>query len=113
MAIISDLQVKFVGNEVHFLSGAGKSRTLQPHGFYDVVADVVGGIIAISVESLDFHQPSVLRPVGPHVDPDGPDEGSGSVQEVFNCVRTRVELFRGDETQPIETFQTNDGRQLE
>lgn len=55
MAIISDLQVRLIGNEVHFLSGAGKSRTLQPHGFYDVVGEVVGGIVAISVESLDFH----------------------------------------------------------
>ena len=43
MPIISDLKVKLVGNDVHFLAGAGKSRTLQPRGFYDVVAELVGG----------------------------------------------------------------------
>src|SRR6266508_3971263 len=113
MAIISDLDVKLVGNEVHFLSGAGKSRTLQPHGFYDVVGEVVGGTITISVESLDFHRPSTLRRIGSHVDPDAPDSGPGSVQEVFNCVPTTVELFRGDKQQPVAAFRTKDGRQLE
>ena len=107
-------KVKFVGNEVHFLDGKSESKTLQPGSSFDVIAEVVGGTITVSVESLDFHNPSFVRVVGPQPDPEDDDgEGRGSVQTWFNCVAISVQLYRGDEEDPVRTIKTANGKKRE
>jgi phospholipase C len=105
MSIYTDHNVKLVGNEVHFLAGAGNSQTLLPGDFYDVIADVVGGPISVEVESLDFHTPSFVRVVGGRADPD--------VQTWFNCVAISAQLHRGEEEEPVQTIRTPGGEKRE
>ncbi|MDQ3565448.1 MAG: hypothetical protein M3436_15420 [Pseudomonadota bacterium] len=114
MSVYTDHNVKLVGNEVHFLAGASKGRTLQPRDFYDVIAEVVGGTITVSVTSLDFHNPSFHRVIGGQPDPANIDnEGPGSVQIWFNCVGISVEIYRGEEKQPVRTIKTAGGQKLD
>lgn len=113
MSIYSDHKLKFVGNEVYFLASANESHTLQPGDFFDVVADVVGSTITVGLESLDFHDPSFVRTIGSHVDPAAPEEGPGSVETWFNCVAISVQLFHGEDTDPVRAIKTPDGPKRE
>jgi phospholipase C len=90
MSIFTDHQIQLVGNAAHFTDGASESHTMQPGDFFDVVGQVAGGIVKVSVEGLDFRTPTFVRRVHPR--PPTGDE----YETWFNCVRLHVALYSGD-----------------
>jgi phospholipase C len=101
MSIISDHDIDIVGHEVRFNANSGESRTLQVGDFYDVFGDVVGGMITVSIIVQDFHNPTYSKSVG--------NPAEDEFEEGTNCVAISIELYRGDEPEPVQTFVSYHG----
>jgi phospholipase C len=55
------------------------------------------------------HEPSTLRVIGGHLDPTDPDD----IQEYWNCIAAKVQLFFEGTEEPVATWTTKNGSQLE
>ena len=101
VSVSADHTYALDGNFVNFTKGSGEGAILERYQTLTATAEVIGPQLGLSVESLDYLEPSRTQRVGHPSDNNFVDE--------YQYVPVKVELFEGDSAVPTQTWTTPSG----
>ena len=106
MAFHKDFSFEVEGDFIAYNKGKSTSAaSLPPNQGISVRFTALEGKITVGASCLDLIEPTRVRVVGSHVDPEGPEEGPGSTIDEFNSVEAVIELVPPGQGTPVKRLK--------